>query len=291
MNRYRLVTKTLRDTRTATLAIAATCFAMAAFTAALYPAFADSFKDVELPGFYDSFSGGLDITTPEGFLNTEFFSWIPLLLITLAIIAGTGTLAGEENSGGMDLLLAQPVTRRSVVLQKALGASLAIVFAIVVSLPGIFLAALFVDFDVHWAKLIFATLNMAPLALVYLGISMWAAAALPTRGAAVVVAVGLAVVPFLLHTVLAAASIGEIFQKLTPFYWGEATEILKGNARWQPAVVFLALYVALVGLAVLSFERRDIDVGGWSPISWLRRRFVAEGRAEAPSEQREAEAR
>lgn len=72
-------------------------------------------------------------------------------------------------------------------------------------------------------------------------------------------------------TVLGAAGFADGIQELTPFYWGEATEILKGNARWQPAVVFLALFAGFVAMAALAFERRDIAVGGWSPRAALRR--------------------
>jgi len=39
------------------------------------------------------------ITFPEGFLTAEFFSTMPFVLITMAIIAGTGALAGEEAGG------------------------------------------------------------------------------------------------------------------------------------------------------------------------------------------------
>ena len=270
MNARQVVFKTLRDTRTATIAVAGTCFGMAFLTVAIFPQFASSFEGVDLPSLYEGFSGGLAITSPEGFMNSEFFSWIPLLLITLAIIAGTGTLAGEEGSGAMDLLLAQPIRRRDVVLAKTIGVTIALLAAVIASLPGMVIAALFVEFDISWSRLVFATLNMAPLTLFYFGIALWASVALPTRGAAVVVAVGAAVVPYLVNTVLAAAATGGAIQKLTPFHWGAATEILKGNNRWEPAAVFLVLFVALVGLTIASFERRDIDVGGWSPVGWIR---------------------
>lgn len=271
MKRSGIVWKTLRDVRVTALAIGGTCFGMALFAILIYPEYAASFGDVDLPDFYDSFTGGLDITSPEGFLNAEFYSWIPILLIVQAIIGGTGALAGEEGSGTMDQLLAQPVRRRDLVLKKTAGVSIGIVLSTAASLPGIWIGSALVEFDVSQPKLVLATLNMAPLALFYLGISIWAGATFPTRGAAAVVAVGAVVVPFLVYTVLGAAGFAEGIQKLTPFYWGEATEILKGNARWQPAAVFLALFAGFVALAVVAFERRDIAVGGWSPMAAVRR--------------------
>jgi ABC-2 type transport system permease protein len=277
MSRTGITWKTLRDVRVTAVAIGGTCCGMALFAILIYPEYAASFGDVDLPDFYDSFTGGLDITSPEGFLNAEFYSWIPLLLIVQAIIGGTGALAGEEGAGTMDQLLAQPIRRRDLVVKKAAGVAIGIVLSTLATLPGVWIASAIVDFDVSQVKLVFATLNMVPLALFYLGISLWAGAALPTRGAAVVVAVGAVVVPFLVYTVLGAAGFAEGVQKLTPFYWGEATEILKGNARWQPAAVFLGLFAGFVALAVVAFERRDIAVGGWSPMATVRRTLARTG--------------
>jgi hypothetical protein len=72
-------------------------------------------------------------------------------------------------------------------------------------------------------------------------------------------------------------------QKFTPFYWGEATEILKSNATWQPAAVFLGLFAGFLALAVSAFERRDFAVGGWSPGATLRRMLWRAGGHETDS--------
>ncbi len=84
------------------------------------------------------------ISSPVGYLRSEIFSTMgPLLLLILAIGAGARATAGEEEGKTLDLLLANPVTRRTVVLQKfwamvgsTAGVGLVLVVAIAVFGPA-----------------------------------------------------------------------------------------------------------------------------------------------------------
>ncbi|MGZ4410309.1 MAG: ABC transporter permease subunit, partial [Gaiellaceae bacterium] len=61
-----------------------------------------------LKGFV-AFGGELDYVSGAGYLGSELFSlMIPLLLLVAAIGAGSRAIAGEEESGTLDLLLANP---------------------------------------------------------------------------------------------------------------------------------------------------------------------------------------
>ncbi|MFC7045854.1 ABC transporter permease [Halobacteriaceae archaeon GCM10025711] len=62
------------------------------------------------------------ITTVEGFLATEIyqFIWVLLLGLYMAYVAG-GTIAGDVESGRMDLILATPVSRSKVLVEKYLS--------------------------------------------------------------------------------------------------------------------------------------------------------------------------
>ena len=67
-------------------------------------------------------SAGVDLTTGAGFLDTELFSFmLPLFGLVLAIGSGARTLAGEEESGRLELLFAYPLRRRNAVLAKGAG--------------------------------------------------------------------------------------------------------------------------------------------------------------------------
>jgi len=140
-----------------------------------------------------------DLTSPAGFFHAEFFSWVPLLLITVAIIGATGTLAGEEGAGTLEPLLALPVTRTRLLLEKCAGLTLALLLSALAMLPGFLVGLLFVDLDLRVGRMVLAALNMVPLAFLFLTLSLWAAAALPSRGAAAAVSIGAVVVTYFLN--------------------------------------------------------------------------------------------
>ncbi|TET80328.1 MAG: hypothetical protein E3J37_11495, partial [Anaerolineales bacterium] len=54
----------------------------------------------ELMAFFGDFK---NFATPEGFLGIEFFSFMPLILGIFPILAGSGLLVSDEESGRLDL--------------------------------------------------------------------------------------------------------------------------------------------------------------------------------------------
>lgn len=280
MRRYGLLRKTLREVQTSTVAVTVVMFLMAAFVVVLYPQFEDTLANFDDIGFYEGFLGEAGTySSPEGFLAAEFFSWIPLLLITVAIIGGTGTLAGEEAAGTLDLLLAQPVTRRRLVLEKAAGLSLALLVATLLSFPGFLLGMLLVDFDISIVRIVAALLNMLPVTLLYMALAMWGSAALPGRGAAAVVCIGAVVAAYFLNTIGAVVDVLEVPRKLSPFYWADGSYVLVHGFEPLRAGGLLVVAGVLLVLTVIAFERRDIATGGrgWTLRGLVRR--VLPGRA------------
>ena len=63
-----------------------------------------------------------DLAQASTFLNTYLFSAIvPLIYVIFGASRGAAAVAGPEESGVLDLVLAYPVRRRSYVLQQALA--------------------------------------------------------------------------------------------------------------------------------------------------------------------------
>lgn len=266
MRRTTVIRKSLADVRTAATAVGIVNLLMAAMVIGIYPEFKDMLGDMEdLPPIYDAFlgqAGGFD--TPAGFISAEFFSWIPLLVITIAIIGGTGSLAGEESAGTMDLLLAQPISRRRLVVEKAAGLALAVAIMSMVSLAGFLVALPFFDTDVGIDRLLAATVAMTLLGLLYLGIAMWAAAALPTRTSAAVAVAGVVVAAYILHMFGGVVTWLETVHKFQPFYWADGSRSMVDGftAEWLAwAALLLGLTAVMLAGAVRSFERRDIASG------------------------------
>ena len=74
-----------------------------------------------------------DLASPAGYLNTEFFAFMgPLLVLVYAIGGGAAALAGEEDRRTLDLLLANPVSRARVVVEKFAAQAAGVTFLMTV---------------------------------------------------------------------------------------------------------------------------------------------------------------
>ena len=122
----------LSDHRRALIGWCAGIFAYVVLLAAIFPSIEGSPQLSELLDNYPEalndllgLSGAVDITKGAGFIDTELFSFmLPLLAIVLAIGSGARTLAGEEDAGRLESVLAYPVSRRRTVAAKAAAVGL-----------------------------------------------------------------------------------------------------------------------------------------------------------------------
>src|SRR3989304_5752380 len=121
-----ITTKTLRDGRRGLLWWSLGLAGLAGITVLTYPAIRDMPGLDELmeglPEALLALIGENDLLSPAGYLNSQLFGAIvPLLFIFYGVGAGAGAIAGEEENRTLDLLLANPVGRTRVVVEKALA--------------------------------------------------------------------------------------------------------------------------------------------------------------------------
>ena len=274
MSRLVLARKAFWDARVTAIGGGILSFGLALLYVLLFPSIQESFEELDLPEYMESFSGAAgSYSTPEGYLATEFFTAVPITLVIFAIVAGTAATAGEESAGTLDMLLAQPIRRRRVIVEKALGIGAAVSVALLAGLPGIYLGQLFVDMDISPWRTLAATIATLPLLYLFAALAMLLGAALPTRATAVAAATALAVLAYVVYTVGALVDALSGVRKITPFYWSDASKALVGDFEVWRTLVLLGVCIGLVALATWAFERRDITGGGrevgWR--KWLRR--------------------
>ena len=206
---------------------------------------------------FASFGGEFDFSTPAGYLGAELFSiMVPLLLLVAGIGGGARALAGEEERGTLELLLAQPVSRRRVALEKlaALGLELA-------ALGGVFFLASWVStavasMRVSAGHLLAATTAAVLLALVYAAIAMLAGAATGRRATAIAVPSALAVCAYLVNGLAPLVDLVRSVRKLSPWYHYAAGDPLRHGLGLNALVLVAVLIVAAV-LVPFVLDRRD----------------------------------
>lgn len=262
MKRFALMRKTVGDVRGQIIGFSLTTFLLALLVLWLYPPYRDAFASLDLPPVLRKVMGEeAPVGSFEQFLAQEFFTWVPIVLIVYAIISATGTLAGEEGAGTLDILIAQPVKRHRVVLEKAAGLTLGLTVATLASLPGFLIGAGIAGLGARLGDIFPAVINMLPLVFLFLAFSLWASAALPTRGAAAAVTIGVVVGMYFFNVIGAAVQDVDFLRRLSPFYWADAAHVLMHGFDWARAGGLFSIAGLFLLLALWSFGRREVVSG------------------------------
>jgi ABC-2 type transport system permease protein len=255
---------------------------LAALVAYIYPSYRDQLADFEIPEAFEAFLGEAgSYSTPEGYLTAEFFSWAPILLVVFAIMQGTNMLAGEEASGTMDILLAQPISRTRLLLEKLAAFVAGTVGIALLTMAGWLLSVPFVDIQIDWGDLVVATLNMVPVTLVFGSFALMSSVALPGRGQATGLVTAVAVATFMLNYLASLVDTLEPARWLSPFHYAGTTEVLSEGMDWPKFAVMVLLFATFTAASLRAFEERDIGVrgGGLLERLWPSRPKGEEGAA------------
>jgi ABC-2 family transporter protein len=128
-------TKTLWDARRSLLGWALAIGAVAVLYAAFWPTvntpeMQDALRNYP-EGVLEAFNYN-DLTSPAGYLGSSVYGLlIPLLVAVFAIAYGTRAVAGDEEAGTLELLLAHPVSRTQLALQRFAALTTALALALV----------------------------------------------------------------------------------------------------------------------------------------------------------------
>lgn len=283
MSRPNIFLKAMRDQLIMVLSFGLGSALMAAIVLGVYPSYRESLSDIEIPPALTAIFGDIDLGTANGFVTAEFFSWIPALLIVYAVIQGTGVLAAEESNGTLELLLAQPISRTRLFIEKALSIVVGTLAIVLLVFPGWAIPHGAADIEVSLGRLFAATAAIAPLVLAFAALSLLASGLLATRKDAVMAIVAVAVVSYFVNSLGQAVEVLEPLRPASLFYYYHAERILTTGVNLTGVGVLLGIAAVASAFAGAVFQRRDIGVvSGYRWMERLRRPFRAAGFREAP---------
>ncbi len=255
-------TKSLRDARRGLIGWGISIVVLVLLEAALWPSVRNM---AELQQFLENYPEALrklfnldQFATGTGFMNAELYSLLlPILFLVYAIGRGARAIAGEEETGTLDVLLVTRVSPVSLIVQQA--AALAVAVA---ALGTVLFAAVMTWSPVFDLGIGVADAAGGSLALVLLGIEYgWLAlafgAAAGRRAAAVSVAAALAIAAYVLYAAGALVDAIEPWQPLSPFH--QAIDGGPLGAGLPAGYAWMAVGAVVFVLAALPvFNRRDI---------------------------------
>ncbi len=137
-------------------------FTLALVFTGLYDSFKGEITDMigNAPKLMEAMIGPIseDAVTPEIWLGIELYGLLfPILLAVIAVSAGASAIGTEEESGTIELILASPISRGRVVLEKSLGIMIQLGIVSGFLWVGIATGSLLFPFDVSLTNVFFAT--------------------------------------------------------------------------------------------------------------------------------------
>lgn len=206
--------------------------------------------------------GGADIATPEGWYQTENFAIsVPVGLIAVAVVVGAGALAGEERGRTMGLLLANPISRTRVVVEKSLAMVAHAAVLGVVTFVGTAVGSALGGLGMSLAGMAATSALATLLGLVFGATALALSAATGRVRAAAYGAAGLAFASYLAESLLSLDDRLAAYAAASPFHYYLSGDPLGHGMHWGHAAILASLAAGLVGLAVALFRRRDLRLG------------------------------
>lgn len=239
---------------------------------AIYPSVADQmagFADLEI---YKAM--GMSLGTFPDWVGSILIVFMPLVAAIYGIINGTGTLAGEEEDGRLEMVVTLPLPRWQIVTAKAIALAVSsfIMFVVVSVVSMLVFQAIEsqIETEMVGTDMFTAVLMAWPLVFAVGMLSMFLAAFCANRRFASIIAAAVLVIGYFGSNLAASTTALEPFEPFFLFTYLDAsgTAVMEGQAAGD-MLVLLAVGLVSFALALFFFQRRDLTVGLWP---WQRAR-------------------
>lgn len=253
--------KTLYEKRWSTLGWCIAIIALTALSTLFFPTFKEAFGQSlqEVPESMKAFIG--DTSTYEtlgGFVDVQVIAQMVFLTIIMAIIFGSGFIAGDEGEGTLQSLLAQPIKRSSVYIQKYVALFLFTALASSMVFVAVYLSALIINESMDWGRLAQATVGVWLITFVF-GCAAYTLGAITGKRAMSGSIVGmLAFVSYIITSLAVGVDALKTVDKLSPFHYFNTPSIIANGLDWGNVAVLIGIIIICSVLGFIKFMKRDL---------------------------------
>ena len=261
--------KTIRDSRRATILVGGVLgLLLIAVSQAIVAEFStpESRQQLEalieaVPPILQGLAGPVvNVGTLGGYLSYKYGTFFPLVASLWSILALSGTLAAEARRGSLEFVVAAPISRRRVALEKLAGHLVALAVATLLIFVAILAAGATATLPGDEIPVEAAggyALWLGVVALVA-GALAFALSTVVGRGAAVGIAGAVMFGGFILNGYRYAIPELAPFADLTWFGWTAGHIPLAGAFDWSSVGIVAVVAIVLLVVGVEAFVRRDL---------------------------------
>lgn len=219
------------------------------------------FKQVmsELPQPFIEAFGLRSMTSLEGLLAGEFYTlmWSVFFGLYLAYSAA-GSIRGDIDADRMDVLLSNPVSRITVLLEKFLSLLVPIIVASIVTPAAIYIGTQFIEPSIAIEKLVMVHMLSIPYLLCCGAIGLVLSVIIDDTDTAQNAALGVLFGLYLFQSFIPMTDFDWLANIAPMTYFDANAILLDGTYDFTSAGILLAATVVLVAVSHLRFTRMDI---------------------------------
>lgn len=230
-----------------------------------------SFFDADqLGALADSMPAGLltalgmdDFVSVAGYVGSTVFGLLgPVLLLVHGIGGAASVLAGEEESGALELELTAPVSRRTVLLQRSAAVLLGLAGLVAVIAVTVALTVTLLGLDgLPVRHVLAAALGLLLLTGALTLVTVAAGAVTGSRTVALAAGAGLAAASYVAESVGAVVDPLSWLRPLSPWHWYAGSSPLRTGLDVPGFLGLLGLALLALVVALAAFDRRDLRGG------------------------------
>lgn len=209
-----------------------------------------------------AFFGDMDkIFTPSGYLDTEFFSYMTLIIGIYAVLSGSGLLAGDEENGTLDLVMAHPISRTALFMGRLAAFVIATLGILVITWLGFVISMPGTSLKISPGDMALPFLSLFSILILFGALALVVSLLLPSRRLSAMVAGLVLVASFFISSLVRIDNRLEEIAKFSPLNYYQGGLAVDGM-DWKWFGGLLAVSVVLILLTWWRFESRDIRVSG-----------------------------
>ncbi len=255
--------KTLFEKRWSTLIWATAILLFSFLVVILFPTFRESFGEAlkDTPESLKSLLGeASDYQNINGYIDIQVVNQMVFLTLIMGVILGTSLISGEESNGTLQTLLAQPIKRTRVYVQKFAALAVLLLAASSGLFIGTAAAALIVGElgSLNILRLAQATFMIWLVTFVFSALAFCIGGISGRKGLSGIIAGFAAFALYMITTLAGTAEALKTINNISPFKYFNTPSVMKNGLDPTNVLILSAIVAVLAVTGWLFFKRRDV---------------------------------